>query len=276
MKTSLRDFSCADGDELLASIARDHRLRRATFYRIKSFLSGTFSYAKRKRILDRPNPMQGVSIPTAAKPAKETYAYSLEEIQRMLAELPELAKTVLAVAGFAGLSRSELRGLRWEDYRDASLRVSRSVWRRHVLETKTPYRNAAVPVIPLLGEILDRHRGSLRSGPVFLASNGQPLNLDNLARRIIIPVLRVSNMEWHGWHALRRVLATNLHRLGVPDETIRSILRHANVRVTQDSYIKTVPADAVAAMAKMERVLRERRVPTERGGLAKCATSVQL
>ena len=34
--------------------------------------------------------------------------------------------------------------------------------------------------------------------------------------------------EWHGWHAARRGLGTNLYRLGVPEKTIQA-LRYANV-----------------------------------------------
>jgi hypothetical protein len=39
-----------------------------------------------------------------------------------------------------------------------------------------------------------------------------------------------------------------LHANGVADKTIQSVLRHSNVRVTQDAYIKTTPAIAVNAM----------------------------
>lgn len=58
--------------------------------------------------------------------------------------------------------------------------------------------------------------------------------------------------EWHGWHAARRGLGTNLYRLGVPEKTIQAILRHANVSTTNTYYIKTAAADAQAAMAKLE------------------------
>lgn len=50
-------------------------------------------------------------------------------------------------------------------------------------------------------------------------------------------------------------LATNLHRLGVPDKIIQRILRHSNVAVTQGCYIKTVDSDAIAAMRQFERSL---------------------
>lgn len=56
--------------------------------------------------------------------------------------------------------------------------------------------------------------------------------------------------RWHGWHAFRRGLATNLHALGVDDKTIQRILRHSNVSITQKCYIKTMPAQVTEAMTQ--------------------------
>ena len=61
--------------------------------------------------------------------------------------------------------------------------------------------------------------------------------------------------EWHGWHAFRRGLATNLHELGVPDKVIQKILRHSNVSVTQACYIKPRDPAIAAAMLKLEEQL---------------------
>ena len=58
--------------------------------------------------------------------------------------------------------------------------------------------------------------------------------------------------HWHGWHAARRGLGSNLYALGIPEKTIQAILRHANVNTTNTYYIKTASADAQAAMAKLE------------------------
>ena len=60
---------------------------------------------------------------------------------------------------------------------------------------------------------------------------------------------------WQGWHAARRGLGTNLYRLGVPDEVIQAILRHSNVNVTLDYYIKPQSPDVIAAMGKFEAEL---------------------
>ena len=59
----------------------------------------------------------------------------------------------------------------------------------------------------------------------------------NVLNRTILPVLRKAGIEWHGWHAFRRGLATNLYRLGVADKTIQAILRHANVGTTMNIYV---------------------------------------
>jgi len=64
--------------------------------------------------------------------------------------------------------------------------------------------------------------------------------------------LNSQGLPWYGWHAFRRGLATNLHRLRVQDEIIQRILRHSNVSVTQACYIKTADADVVAAMRALE------------------------
>ena len=61
--------------------------------------------------------------------------------------------------------------------------------------------------------------------------------------------------EWHGWHAFRRGLGSNLYALGVRDKKIQEILRHANVSTTATYYIKIASADAQEAMARLEEAI---------------------
>jgi hypothetical protein len=89
--------------------------------------------------------------------------------------------------------------------------------------------------------------------------NGAPLDLHNLANRVIIPaiekcvVCRLPKIEheanghpfqldktihWEGWHGFRRVLATNLLAIGTPPATIAKILTQRsayNVGVLRES-----------------------------------------
>lgn len=54
--------------------------------------------------------------------------------------------------------------------------------------------------------------------------------------------------KWHGWHAFRRGLATNLQAIGIDDKTIQAILRHNNVGLTMNVYVKSVTQSQVNAM----------------------------
>ena len=69
---------------------------------------------------------------------------------------------------------------------------------------------------------------------------------------MIQPALEAEKIPWYGWHAFRRGLATNLHRLGVSDKVIQQILRHANVTTTINIYVKMVAQDADDAMRRFE------------------------
>jgi integrase len=252
MGAKVRDFRTVDAEQLLHDIARENpAFAHTTFARLKSLLSGIFTHALRMGIFVGPNPISPISIPRGQE-SSETYAYSLEEIEQIIGLLPEPAKTVFAVAAFAGLRQGEIRGLDWLDYNGHVLTVARSIWGKHVNLPKTTQSQAAVPVIKPLRDLLDRMRPHNAIGPIFRGEMGRPLDLHNLARRVIRPTLALHGVTWHGFHAARRGLATNLHRSGVQDRIIQQILRHSSIAVTMRSYVKAVNEDVVSAMAKIE------------------------
>lgn len=69
--------------------------------------------------------------------------------------------------------------------------------------------------------------------------------------------------KWHGWHAARRGLATNLYRLGVPSKVIQQILRHSNVSVTEGYYIRPMGEDVWRAMENLEANLDSKTAAQE-------------
>jgi integrase len=250
----LRDFGPVEGERLLNAFAAEKRRANSMLKNVKGFLSGAFRYAVRTGTI-RFNPMRETLLPKG-KPREETYAYSLGEIQAMLRVLPEPARTLVLVAALTGLRLSELRGLKWTDLSADALHVRRSVWRKHIGETKTPESAATVPLLSLVADALEEHRKRNTNEFIFAGGTGKPLVIANVTRRDIAPVLAQHKIPWHGWHGFRRGLASNLHELGVPDLVIQGILRHANVAVTQQHYIKTRPAASDKAMRKLERAFR--------------------
>jgi hypothetical protein len=129
---------------------------------------------------------------------------------------------------------------------------------------------------------LEFHRlrcGDKKTGPMFANVSGNPVCLNNVLGRQILPSLKRCEVcgkpenvhaeathdfkldekipKWRGWHAARRGLGSNLYALGVPEKVIQQILRHANVSTTSTYYIKTVPAQVTDAMEKLEQALPE-------------------
>jgi integrase len=276
-RASLRETRTFTVQKWLNQIGKED-LSRNSLKRIKSTISGVFTLAKQLGYFDGVNPVQGTSVNPHAREAEETYAYSLEEINSMLTVFPEPASTAFAVAAFTGLRKGEIEGLEWPDFHDGALWVSRSIWNGRELPTKTKKSKAPVPVIRQLADRLELHRfrcGNPNTGPIFASGLGTRISTNNLVNRHMLPALNRCQHcgfnndkkhvkqnhqyerdeqlpKWHGWHAARRGLGSNLYRLGVPDKVIQAILRHSNVNVTLGYYIKPQTPDVVAAMGKFE------------------------
>jgi integrase len=175
--------------------------------------------------------------------------------------------------GFDGRGLSVRRSVWGTQKLAAEIDPQSCAWGGVANAPKTKRSAAPIPVVKQLADALEAHRlrmGKLATKPIFQAGNGKLLNLDNLVRRAIVPALsrcavcrkredehkpeahlfeRDNSLpHWHGWHAFRRGLATNLHALRVADKEIQAILRHSSVNLTQDVYIKSVSESQVSAM----------------------------
>jgi integrase len=264
----LREFNARHAQNVLDAAAS---LSHQSCLRIKTSMSALFSYAIRCGYVMGANPCRE----TKAEGTRSKFvghAYTLKEIEHMLAHLDEPARTVVGLAAFSGLRESEIRGLRWDDYDGLFLHVRRSVWRTAVSENaKTGASEATVPVIEPLRKMLDAHKRRNGAGPWIFAGGklNRPLNLANVARRDILPAIGAE--KWKGWHAFRRGLATNLYNLGVKPEVAQVILRHADASTTRRHYIMLESKkQGAAAMRKLERLVessgpvRANRGPTKK------------
>jgi integrase len=125
----LRDLTAFSAQRVIDDVNRQNpKMKRSSLAHLKNLLSLIFDEALRLGSADaaKGNRARLVKIPGAPE-GDETHSYGLREVETMLTVLPELAATVCAVAAFAGLRRSELRGLRWEDYDGTQIMITRSV-----------------------------------------------------------------------------------------------------------------------------------------------------
>jgi integrase len=245
----LRDFRCVDATNLLADIHADRGVGRKTLRNCKGLLSSIFSYAKQTGIIDGQNPIIDAGIPRKASKPKPTHATSADELMAILDTLDGLGRTALALIFFCGLRPGEARGALWQDYDGRRLHIRQSVWRTHIDTPKTDESVACVPVCEPLRSILDEQRQP--SGFILAGPSGKPVNLANLARRVVVPALQKKKVPWYGWYSLRRGIATLATAVESP-LAAKGLLRHTNVGTTQQFYIKDVPEETQRAMEKIE------------------------
>lgn len=230
---------------------------------MKHLLSGVFRYAIRIGTLNPPNPVREVCVPEGPD-SENTYAYSLEEIVRMLAVLPEPARTIVAVAGFIGLRRGELRGIKLEDYDGQILIVRRSVWRKHIGAPKGKHGAGAVPVMVPLAKMIEQYL--LQFGPrsfLFESLLGGPVSVEYIAREVIKPKLQALG---HGVARVARVPSRTRYQLACPWRIRHRRPGHlASQRRVSDgqSYIKWTGVDgrSLAAMKALESIICTKHAP---------------
>ncbi len=263
----MRDFRTVDAANMLRHFAQRGWGRRS------------LQHAKNLGVLDGVNPIQGRIIPRKAIAPAETHASTPDEVIAILDVLKRAknlqerqklqAQTAIALMFFGGLRPGEARGATWENYDGKTLSIKQSVWRKHTTDPKTASAAKPVPVIKPLREFLAELRadeGKPGSGPILRGVKGKPISLDMPARIVIRPALRNranyrngqskhwKPLEWQGYYALRRGIATQLNTITRDPMAAKGLLWHSSINTTLTHYIKSVPEVTASGMAQVEQL----------------------
>ena len=243
-KYALRDFTTAIVYGLLCDVAHKHRVNVGSVAKLRAVLHSIFQYALNTGDLPGRNPVEGVILPESATKPKPTVAASRDEVQAILPALKgkPMARAAVAVMAFTGVRPGEARGPRWEEWDRAEqhIHVRRSIWHTQEGETKTESSVRFVAVTDELRWILLdlwNAQGCPMGGFIFAGRKGQPINLDNLARRIVRPALKQAKIEWHSWYALRRFHATAIRKESGSSDTASKALGNTK-EVLDKHYLK--------------------------------------
>ena len=260
-ETLLNEYRTASGSLLLTTLAKT--LGRHTVQHIRSLCSGIFSHAVNVGVIDS-NPWHDCKVLGKTKEPGETAHYTLEEAENIISALIEHvdAQLIVAFAFFMGLRPGEIQGLRWEDIDsvpDASgirwIHIRRAVARNVVGETKTKSSVASLPLVaPVLIPLGLWHQKKERptEGWVFPNSKGKPVDLRTIVGGKIVPILKKNKIEWKTLYAGRRGAATILTQLTGNALAAKELLRHKNIAVTTDKYVKRIPEALLAGIRLLE------------------------
>jgi integrase/recombinase XerD len=143
---------------------------------------------------------------------------------------PERDRLLLALMAYAGLRRSELLGLEWDDV-DLSRRLLR-------VRRAKGGRQRTIPIHPELAPLFAEYyatRVPLVEQAVFVGVQGKPLNYTQLGQvfRHYVYAAGVNERKRVTPHTLRHVFASELLRSGANLRQIQELLGHKHLDSTQ-------------------------------------------
>jgi integrase len=233
--------------------------------KIRNLMSTLFNHAMRYEWAEK-NPIRLVR--QSAKRERTPDVLTAEEIRALLAELKGPYYVMAFLASVTGLRVSELLALKWEDVNFASgeIQLTRGIVCQHVGPLKTAASEKPVPMDAGLSSLLLDWRGrspyNQETDYVFASvgkDGAQPLWPSSAMSKHIRPAAMRAGIRKHvRWHVFRHSFATLLKANGEDVKTVQESLRHADSKVTLDTYTQGLMPVKRAAQRKVFEMI----VPT--------------
>ena len=203
------------------------------------------------------DPFDGLVLPKRG--LVQTFAFSLEEIKRIVDSANEPCKTFYSILAETGIRGGEICGLRVADLdlENAVIYVRQSVWRGQIQTVKSKKGNRRFPISPQLVEHIKVYQLTWRPntmGLLFATKNGTPWDHSLIRKRKFHPLLRKLGIPQCGFHAFRHGNATLLDQIGAPMAVRQNRLGHADAQTTM-GYTHAVTADERRIAGELGKIL---------------------
>lgn len=203
------------------------------------------------------NPIDHVKLPK--KQDRKELFYSVEQANALIEKLQgEMIRSIVIVALYYGLRRSELMGLKWDavDFDNNKLHIRHTAVRSlKGNKGKTYYKdttktNTSCVEFPLIEEVKDVllsvkaeqdnnrilfGKSYMDSDYVFTWADGKLIQPDFVSKKFK-KLLKKHNLPGIHFHNLRHTTASILVQKGFDIKSIQLWLRHANVKTTLNIY----------------------------------------
>jgi integrase len=213
------------------------------------------------------NPSLMVDQPKATKP--DVAIWNSDEVRRfLLAAHAERLGAMYVVALDSGMRQGELFGLHWPqvDFDGSTVFVMQSLEETKAgFRLKPPKSKASKRRIALTSEsmtVLNDHRQRMlaegrdvKTGPVFVDTEGGFLRKNNLHQNSFARTLRKAGVPRIGFHGLRHTSATLLLLNGINIKAVSVRLGHSSIKITLDTYAHFLPEMDTQMVAVLKKVL---------------------
>lgn len=195
------------------------------------------------------SPCRSIVLPRVDRPELEFLKPA--EIPLLLEKSLEPERTLYGLLAMSGLRLGEGISLAWRHihFEDSVISVERS-WSyasRIFQEPKTRKSRRAVPLMPLLADMLYPQRGEPHS-LLFTRDGKTPIDMGTVDRRFK-KALREANLRSVTVHSLRHTYASSLLACGASVKALQVALGHASASMTLDTYSHLIQEDLGSSVA---------------------------
>ena len=189
-----------------------------------------------------PSPVR--HIKSLKVPRTKVEPFTLEEVMEFIGAVREDFRAYYTVRFFTGMRTGEIDGLKWKyvDFKRKQILVRETFVMGSMDYTKNDHSQREIdmskPVYDALQEQVNRTKDCTF---VFCNTKGQPLNYNNVARRVWYPLLRHLNLLPRKPYQSRHTAATLWLAAGENPEWIARQLGHATTDMLFRVYSRYVP-----------------------------------
>lgn len=233
---------------------------------LKALLGKLFSCAMLwEWIPQAPNPMELVRIEGVTKRQRKPRVLTLEQFNRLLAEIPEEPfRTMVLTDMCLGLRCSELLALQWQDidFDELTITLRRAIVHGRIGDMKTEASQDPLPLDPALAEALLRWKRmtEFSADPDWVwaspfQAGEKPYLSWGVQQRHIRPAAEKAGLGVLGWHALRHTYRSWLDATGAQMAVQQKLMRHADIRTTMNVYGDALEATKREANSKVVKMV---------------------
>ena len=229
---------------------------------VRIVLMSSLKYAVVPLAVITSSPAEYVKAPRMPKQKTESETIPIDEVRRIVADLPEPYSAAVVISFYTGLRLGEVFALNWGDLLlndkiivvNKTMSYSSNLWRISTPKTSSSVRSVAIP--DSLIKYLENYKKSqlknrLKYGEFYIQNyiDNEILNFENgdptdfILREENGSFAKPSKMQAlcrkHGikFHSLRHTHATALIASGVSPKIVQERLGHSNISITLQTYV---------------------------------------
>jgi integrase len=205
------------------------------------------------------NPIDLVRVKGAGQRIRQPRSLTVEEFQKLIAQLHVPFRTMALVAVCFGLRVSELLALRWSDvdWLGGKLTVERRIVAQQVDDVKTVGSRKTMSIDTDLVEVLKQWKQATDFGTEEDWIFASPVQLGRLPYcdsgfwRELQRAAKAAGIGGLGTHAFRHTYRSWLDAVGTPIAVQQKMMRHADIRTTLNIYGDVVTNEMAESHSKV-------------------------